>query len=146
MFYVVIKIINSFNQMVYISEYQPTCLGQNNHLTQFSAILSHQRPRYKNLSKYTLLFFPQFFFTYSIYDFNHIFETRNHMINLSDYKPIDNCLNNCLIPFSALFNQCLTRNRNFCKNTPLFFRHFSDIFYAFIKIITTLSHVIYIYE
>ena len=37
--------------MVYISEYQPTCLSQSNHLTQFSAILCHQRPIYKNLSK-----------------------------------------------------------------------------------------------
>ena len=37
-FYVFIKIINTFNRMVYISEYQPTCLGQSNHLTQFSVI------------------------------------------------------------------------------------------------------------
>ena len=63
-FYIFIKIINTFNHMVYISEYQPMCLGKSNHLTPFSAILGHQRPRYKNLRKYTSLFFPQFFFKY----------------------------------------------------------------------------------
>ena len=58
--YVFIKIINTFNHMVYISEYQPTSLGQSNQ-TQFSAILCHQRPRCENLSKYIPLFFPQLF-------------------------------------------------------------------------------------
>ena len=120
-FYVFIKIINTFNHMVYISEYQPTSDGQSNHLTQFSAIFCHQRPRCKNLS-IPLYFFLNFSLT--IYDFNNIFETWNHMINLSDNKPINSCLHNCLMPFSALYNYCLTRNRNCSKNTPLF----SDIF------------------
>ena len=71
-FYVFIKIINTFNHTVYISEYQPTSLGQSNHLIQISAILYHQRPRCKNLSKYTPLFFLNFSLT--VYDFN-IFET-----------------------------------------------------------------------
>ena len=117
-FYVFIKIINTFNHMVYISEYQPTSLGQSNHFTQFSAILCHQRPRCKNL--YPFIFFLNFSLT--IYDFNNIFETRNHMIDLSDNKPINSCLHNCLMPFSALYNHCLTRNRRI----PLYF---SDIFH-----------------
>ena len=66
-------IINTFNHMVYTSECQPICLGQSNHLTPFSAILDCQRPRYKNFSKYTPLFFLNF--SLRIYDFNNIFET-----------------------------------------------------------------------
>ena len=61
------------------------------------------------------------------------------MNNLYDYTPIDNCLNNHLMPFSALYNHWLTRNKNLCTYIPLFFPHFSSIFYAFTKIISIQS-------
>ena len=66
-------IINAFNHIVYTYEYQPMCLGQSDYLTPFSAILGCQRPRCKNLSKYTPLVFLSF--PLRIYDFNNIFET-----------------------------------------------------------------------
>ena len=68
------------------------------------------------------------------------------MINLSDYNPIDNRLSNHLMPFSALCNHFLFETRTFVSIPLYFFHIFSSIIYGFINIITTLSHMIYIYE
>ena len=70
------------------------------------------------------------------------------MNNSYDYTPIDNCISDHSMLFSALYNHWLTRNKNLCKYICLFFPHFSFIFYAFSdkKLLALRVTLIYIYE
>ena len=66
--------------------------------------------------------------------------------NLYDYTPIDNCLNNHLMPFSALYSHWLTRNKNLCTYIPLFFPHFSPSSMPSQKLLAFRVPLIYTYE
>ena len=66
---VFIKIVNAFNNMIYISEYWQICLNsQSNHLTPFSAIKDHQRFRLKYFCKYAPLVFVHFSLSINVFD------------------------------------------------------------------------------
>ena len=123
--------------MIYISEYRQICLSQSNHLTPFSAIKDHQRFRLKYFCKYAPLVFRHFSLSINIFD--NMFESFDHMMNLSDCMPTDNCLNSHLMPSSGPYNHRRTRNKNFCMYIPFIFPLSSMLSSS----ITTLSHMIY---
>ena len=127
--------------MINLSDYNPIDNCLSNHLMPFSALYNHCLTRKMSI---THLFYFFSHFSSHLLCFIKIITTLSHMIYMYEYKPIEQRQSNYLTPFSAI--QALERPRHkvFCAYTPLLFPIFSHIFYAFIKIITSLSHMIYV--
>ena len=127
-----------------LSDNKPIDYCLDNHLMPFSAYYNNCLTINKNFCKYIPLFFSTFFL--HLVCLHKIITTLSHMINIYEYKLIEQCKSNHLTPFTAFQARKIPRYKIFCAYAPLLFPHFPHTFYAFIKSISTLSNMIYVYD